>query len=888
MAGDLNFSIRLSADGSAFVNGVRVAREELDKLQSSAGNAGGGQDKLTTAMTQGVAQGSLLTDVVKQIATKLVDFTVQAIAAGDRLNDLAIGTGREASELQALDVIARKNGGTLDGMLGILDRMARSMDKGGDDTGKFKTALDFFGVSLTDSSGKAKSAEQTAIDLAVAYRDSAKTADVSAAMQVLLGSKYRDLIPQMLGLVDKETELASLRKYGAEMTDDLKNASARLSDTQVDVQSVMTAMGNALATSVIPTLQAMADWFINSATNGGILEGAAKALGVAFEFGMAVIKSAVTVFILLDEQVQKAGRAVGALAAVIANPGSIGTIWADLKREVGEINDKANTTLKDMWNGIDKVDASAKPIRDRGLFDKGMKAGKKEVEDFSGEIKNLANRLDGITNKETKNYQRALREVEQALLDGKIVTNDQINAYLDLAKKTDAAEVSQRAQSKATRDAKRDTVDLTGEIAKLDAELQRTEDAMFGVETNTKHFDAAYNKLLGLLLDGKVISNDTINLYLNKARALDDAKKKTDDYNDTLKDLVEYGKAEEKAINDAKDAGWRLKQATATQRRKDHHEDQTRNPRSRNAREHQPRIAPRRRVRREERPDPLVASALLRATAVGGRRRGRDQEGSRLRRPRGPVGQVQHGNRAGRRALHARCAAHVPRTARQRSRPREPRGRAVRDPRQQGRAVRALARGRRGQARTRRRQRQGRSGRAQVGARGCCRREGGLIPCSQPMPKPRARRRSAAKKRATSKPASASRSSANARSSGDRTHADTTLPHTRLPSPSAKQPASSAPGAFCSCCARRSTPGACARPTTCARCSTARSACRAAIGQACRSTVTTSALGCSSSGRPRCTCLSLPSGADCARSPKPRGTHSACRWRPPDSTRKET
>lgn len=560
MAGDLNFTLRLNADGSAFVGTIQNAREEVEKLGKGASDAAGGGNALNTSMTSSVALGSLLSDTIKQVASKLVDFTGQAIAAGDRLSDMAAGTGRSISELQTLEVIALKGGGTLDGMVGILDRVARSMDKGGEDTGRFKNALDFFGISLTDSSGKAKSAETVAYDLAIAYRDSEKSASVAAAMQVLLGQGYEKAIPQLLGLIDKEKEVASLRKFGAIVSDDLAAASNRLSDTNVDVHSVMTALGNALAESVVPTLQALADWFIESATNGGVLEGAVKVLGLAFDVGVGVFNAFLSMLISLDTLVQIAGRSVGALAAVIANPGSFGTIWSEFKADVVDINTKANAALEDLWNGIDKVVKKSDDLNDRGPF---SSKNKKAVEDYSDEIKNLANRLDGITNNEAKNYIRAQRDIAADQVAGKISTEEQTKAYLALAKRLDDAEAAHKKTAKATRDSKSDTVDLTGEIDKLKTELGNTANAMLGVETNTKNYDKAYSKLIDLQRSGKVITDNQKESYLNTARALDDAKVKLELYNKEVKAAKDYADAEQKAIDAAKDAITKKYDATA-------------------------------------------------------------------------------------------------------------------------------------------------------------------------------------------------------------------------------------------------------------------------------------------------------------------------------------
>lgn len=445
---DLEFSLRLTADGDAFVGNVRVAREEVEKLGTAARDqAAPATGTLDASMTKAVAAGQLLATAIVDAGKAILNFALESINLGDKLSDLSVGTGRSIEELQTFGSLAEKSGGSLDSMLGAVDRVAKVMNKGEEGSNKFSKALEFFGVSLTDATGKTKGAEQVGYELALAYTESAKTADSAAAMQVLLGGNYAKMVPQLLALADKEKELNSLREYGALVDKNLSDASDKYNDSLIDVKSIMTGLGNEMARSLLPLLTSAAEWFVRSATSGGILEGAIKFLGVAFDGVVIALKVFMGILISLDGLVQVAGRSLGALLAVIAKPFSASAIWGELKRDIAAIDTATNKALTDLFTNINKVEAAAKPNIDRGGFfgASNVKNEADKITDYASEIGNLETKIAGTerayfgAEEKASAYEVALAKINSDLLAGKVITNDQINAYLDTALAYDAA-----------------------------------------------------------------------------------------------------------------------------------------------------------------------------------------------------------------------------------------------------------------------------------------------------------------------------------------------------------------------------------------------------------------------------------------------------------------
>jgi len=478
-------------------------------------------------------------------AIAIAKMTFDAIAAADALSDLAGGTGRAIEELQALSVIADKSGSSLQGILTTLNVVSKGLTKNADETGKYANALAFFGVASKDAAGNLRSAEAVAYDVAKAYSEAEKTASTSAAAQIALGGSYEKQIPALLALKEKQAELNKLREYGALVDDNLAAAADRYNDTLRDVKSVVSGIGNDMARTFLPILQAVADWFIRSATNGGILAGSFGILKGAFEAVAFAAKVAVGVLITLDSALQVAGRAIGAFFAIVSRPLSAGKIWDELKADIRSINDTTNKALEDLFKTVEKTGATA-AVAGKKLGDfaaVGARAGKTVKDAFADYASAIAQlelatgnqekALVGVIS-ETMNYDKALLQIEQDLIAGKRVTNEQIDAYLDAAQALDEvtrktkeyAQVQKEAGAYASALAK-EHEDWEKQVAKVaesvDTLVEKLQAETRAIQSNssmTNEQSQALRKLDDDLKNGLI---PTMAEYEARVRAVNDA-----------------------------------------------------------------------------------------------------------------------------------------------------------------------------------------------------------------------------------------------------------------------------------------------------------------------------------------------------------------------------
>ncbi len=388
---------------------AKTAATDLDKLAKSAENAEKAAKGTSAGMKSSEDSVKSLSDRVKELdndrltslastleklsnpllaigiaftaaAAGMIAMGQAAIDAADNLNDLSIGSGRAHAELQALDLIAAKNGTSLDTLLMTLDRVAKNMSKADQESSKAAAAFTFFGVSTTDASGKAKSAEQVTYELAKAYQDSEKSASVAAAAQLVLGANYKEIAAAALGLADKQAELNRVKELGADVDKNLAEASDKYNDTLTDAGLIFKAIGNDMARLMLPLMQAMSEQFTDSASKGGILHGVINALKIAMEGVVIVLKVVAMVFIGLDTAFQLATRSLTAFIAALdalrkGDLAGVRAVGNQLKADIDQIAADANKRLQELFKNVERAKEEAqREATNRGAFDPAAEA----------------------------------------------------------------------------------------------------------------------------------------------------------------------------------------------------------------------------------------------------------------------------------------------------------------------------------------------------------------------------------------------------------------------------------------------------------------------------------------------------------------------------------
>jgi len=335
------------------------AKEDIDKLKNASPEAASALGQLEAAFKALTSPIGLLVSGLTAAMGGMVALGFSAIETADNLRDMSIGTGKAIEDLQTLQSVAEKSGGTLEGVATGLDYISRNLAKGGDETMKYTKALEFFNVSQTDANGNLREAGDIAQEVAQKFNETENSTSKSAAAADALGKNYAQLIPTYLELNTSQEEQNYLYSVGAIVTKEQANASDEYNDTMHDVHSILKGVGNFVAQTMLPLLIAFAQQMKESATNGGTLEGVLNVLKVAFEGLVGVAKGVMAVFIGIDTVFQVAGKSLGAFMAIAdrlihGDFAGAKNIFKDLGNDVDDLAQKAGKRINDMFTSVQK------------------------------------------------------------------------------------------------------------------------------------------------------------------------------------------------------------------------------------------------------------------------------------------------------------------------------------------------------------------------------------------------------------------------------------------------------------------------------------------------------------------------------------------------------
>jgi hypothetical protein len=189
----------------------------------------------------------------KQIAD-FVSSTVAGVAqAGDELDELSQKLGVSAQALQELAPIAEKNGASMGDLAVGLRTLSRNAVEASKGSKEMRAGFSQLGVSVTDSSGKLKSAEQLLTELSDGFAGMTDDISRTALAQRLLGKSGTQLIPTLLkGSKELQRQRQQAHELGLVMSDELLRLSSDYTDAQADQIAVTKGLKQVFARQLLP------------------------------------------------------------------------------------------------------------------------------------------------------------------------------------------------------------------------------------------------------------------------------------------------------------------------------------------------------------------------------------------------------------------------------------------------------------------------------------------------------------------------------------------------------------------------------------------------------------------------------------------------------------
>lgn len=288
----------------------------------------------------------------------------------DELNDLSKKTGIAAVTLGGIGFAAKQAGGDLQSASLATGKLNRSLAEAAAGGTKAAEPFKLLGISVTDATGKTKSAGQALIELATAFQGMEDGPEKVALAVRIFGKAGADMIPLLNeGGASLQKNIAYYERY-SKVTPEAVAAADEFNDTLTKLRLLTGSAGTEIVSRFLPVFQAIVEQFIESKEKGGFVVEIIDAISVAFK-GVAMAGSgAVAVFTI-------AGKTLGALAAAFVaikkgDAAGVRGIWENLKTDISDV-------ITDMGRFNEKVTATvSKPAPTYGDFARADRAASRK------------------------------------------------------------------------------------------------------------------------------------------------------------------------------------------------------------------------------------------------------------------------------------------------------------------------------------------------------------------------------------------------------------------------------------------------------------------------------------------------------------------------------
>ena len=231
-----------------------------------------------------------------------------AIDAADELSKLSQRTGIAVETLGGLGFAADLAGISMEGITDAADKLNKSLAEAASGQKLASEAFSVLGISATDAAGQTKSVDVAMAEIADKFASFADGPEKAALAMRLFGKVGADQIVLLNGGGAALREQIEYYKRYAGVTAETASRAEVFNDTLSKIGLLSTSLGNTLATSLLPSLQAVADAMLALKENGAGFSSIGDALRVVFE--TLAITGANVSFVLVS-----IGREIGAVAA---------------------------------------------------------------------------------------------------------------------------------------------------------------------------------------------------------------------------------------------------------------------------------------------------------------------------------------------------------------------------------------------------------------------------------------------------------------------------------------------------------------------------------------------------------------------------------------------
>lgn len=249
-------------------------REAGDESRDAAGGWSMGKQALVDLAEKGA---ELAIQALKRLAEELKNAVIESTEFADNILTMSVVTGLSAESLQEFTYMAELLDVSVDTIAGSLTKLTNNMQSAASGSGSAAEAFDALGITVTDSEGHLRNAEDVFYDTLEALAQMENQTERDAYSMDLFGRSAQDLNPMIEAGADAIAAYAQeAHEMGYVLDHDALNALGDLDDSFQRAQNAIDTVKRQIAVQLAPVIQEITDAFIDWAQSVDWQDVAAK------------------------------------------------------------------------------------------------------------------------------------------------------------------------------------------------------------------------------------------------------------------------------------------------------------------------------------------------------------------------------------------------------------------------------------------------------------------------------------------------------------------------------------------------------------------------------------------------------------------------------------
>lgn len=305
-------TLKKQADAAAL-----AAKQEFDLAKATA-DAADAAEKQAIATARGANSMGLLGGAARLASVGLVAIVaaVEGLAVGvrsaaDNASELADKLGVTVEKMEALSLLATENGGSVQGLVSVYDKLSKSLNKLDKDNEKAEESFAALGLQQKDLAGLSET--EIAGKIIKNYELLGRSTEATAAVQQLLGASFREQIPSIRAAAeDFGSYEKRVRDYGAVAGPALIEAGGRQEVALSNLGLAFKGLGIQIAGFASESLTEIAQFAADAIK-------AFKDTGIAGKVIQTIYQTLAILFANVSFVLKAVGRELGGIAAQLVS-----------------------------------------------------------------------------------------------------------------------------------------------------------------------------------------------------------------------------------------------------------------------------------------------------------------------------------------------------------------------------------------------------------------------------------------------------------------------------------------------------------------------------------------------------------------------------------------